>query len=64
MTKQVKTASYPATQEWTPFEISFSPIPEGTTGLVPYILPRAPGQPLGTTGAVLFDDLRVAELPE
>jgi len=61
ITKQVKNAKLPATQVWTPFEISFSPIPEGTNGLVLYIVPRAPGQPKETTGAVLFDDLHIEE---
>lgn len=61
--EQVKNAGIPATQEWTPFEISFSPIPEGVGNLILYIVPRAPGQPLETTGAVLFDDLHIEEQP-
>jgi hypothetical protein len=61
--KQVKTSAFPVTAEWSHFELTFAPIPAGADGLILYILPRAPGQPKTATGAVLFDDLLVRELP-
>jgi len=59
--KQVTKIAFPATAAWTRFELACPPIPEGTDGLILYILPRAPGQPAATTGAVLFDDVRICE---
>ncbi|MBT3376012.1 MAG: carboxylesterase family protein [Lentisphaerae bacterium] len=62
--KQTKNTRFPATAEWSRFEVACPPVAEGMDGLILYILPRPPGQPNTTTGAVLFDDLRICEQPK